>query len=64
MFENGVQWKIFGSKKNGVIGNWRRLDKGELHVLYCATNIVLLLNSGIIRWARHVACMEKEGRCI
>ena len=63
MFENGVQRKIFGSKKNGVIGNGRRLRKGELYALYCSPNIILL-NSGIIRWVGHVVCMEKEGRCI
>jgi hypothetical protein len=64
MFENGVQRKIFGSKRYDVTGDWRRLHKGELYAMYCSPKIILLLNSEIIRWAGHVACMGKEERCI
>jgi len=64
MFENAVQGKIFGSKKNDVTWDGRRLHKGKLYALYCSQNIILLLNSGIKRWAGHVACVGKEERCI
>jgi hypothetical protein len=31
MIENGMQRKIFGSKRNDVTGDWRRLHNGELY---------------------------------
>jgi len=64
MFENRVQRETFGSKRNDVTGDWRRLCNWELNALYCSPNFILLLNSGIIRWAGHVACMGKDERCI
>jgi hypothetical protein len=34
MFENSVLRRIFGSKKDEVTGEWRKLHSGELHNLY------------------------------
>jgi hypothetical protein len=31
MFENKVQRRIFGSKRDEVAGGWRRLHNEELH---------------------------------
>jgi hypothetical protein len=39
VFENGVLWRIFGSKKDEVTGQWRRLHDKELHALYSSTDI-------------------------
>jgi hypothetical protein len=33
MFENRVLWRIFGPKKDGVMGGWRKLHNEELHNL-------------------------------
>jgi hypothetical protein len=34
VFENGVLRKVFGSKKERVTGEWRKLHTAELHNLY------------------------------
>ena len=52
---------IFGPKRDGVTGEWRKLHNEELNDLYSSPNIVRLIKSRRMRWAGHVACME-EGR--
>ena len=53
--------RIFGPKRDGVTGEWRKLHNEELNDLYCSPNIVRLIKSRRMRWAGHVARME-EGR--
>ena len=60
VFENRVLRKIFGPKRDGVTGEWRKLHNEELNDLYSSPNIVRVIKSRL-RWARHVARME-EGR--
>ena len=43
VFENRVLRKIFGSKRDGVIGHWRRLHYKEIHDLYCWSSIIRLI---------------------
>ena len=40
MFENRVVGRIFGSKRDEVTGQWRKLYNEELNDLYCSTYIV------------------------
>ena len=40
-------------------GEWRRLRNEELHSLYCSPNILKVTQSRRLRWAGHVARMEK-----
>jgi hypothetical protein len=50
--------RIFGPKKDEVIGNWRKLLNEELHNLYSSSvNIIRMIMSRRIRWAGHVARM-------
>jgi hypothetical protein len=42
-----------------VAGGWRRLHNEELHNLYASPNIVRMIRSRRMRWAEHVARMEK-----
>jgi hypothetical protein len=45
---NKVLRRKFESKRDEVIGEWRRLHNGELYALYSSTNIIRVINS-IIR---------------
>ena len=55
VFENRVQRRIFGSKRDEVIGEWRKLYNEELNELYCSPNIVRVIKSRRMRWAGHIA---------
>ena len=45
-----------------MTGEWRKLHNEELNELYSSPNIVRVIKSRIIRWARHVARMgERRG---
>ena len=58
-YENRVL-RIFGPKRDGATGEWRKLHNGELIDLYSSPNIVRVIKSRIMRWAGHVARMEGE----
>jgi hypothetical protein len=53
--------KIFGPKREED-GSWRKLHNDELHNLYSSLNIVRMIKSRRMRWARPVACMGE--RCL
>jgi hypothetical protein len=55
VFENRVLRRIFGPKRDGVVGEWRKLHNEELHNLYSSPNIIRIIKSGRMRWAGHVA---------
>ena len=62
MFENRVLRRIFGAKRDGVTGGWRKLHNEELNDLYCSPNIFRVIKSRRMRWAGHVARMgERRG---
>ena len=48
---------VFGSKRDEVTGEWRKLHNKELSDLYSLTNIVRVVKSRRMRWAGHVARM-------
>jgi hypothetical protein len=53
--------RIFGSKRDEVTGEWRKLHNEELNDLYCSPNIVQVIKSRRIRWEENVERMG-EGR--
>ena len=55
VFENRVLRKVFGPKRVGVTGEWRRLHNEKLNDLYSLPNIVRVVKSRRMRWAGHVA---------
>ena len=44
VFENSVLRRIFGPKRDGVTGEWRKLHNEELNDLYSSPNIVRVIN--------------------
>ena len=60
-FENRVLKRIFGSKRDEITGEWRKIHNKELNDLY-SPNILRVIKSRRMRWAVHVARMgEKRG---
>jgi len=60
VFENMVLRRIFGPRKDEVMGEWRRLHNEELNDLYSSPNIVRVIKSRRMRCAGHVARMGEE----
>ena len=60
VFENMVLRRIFGPRRDEVMGEWRRLHNDELNDLYSSPNIVRVIKSRRMRWAGHVARMGEE----
>jgi hypothetical protein len=50
VFENRVLRRIFGPKRDGVTGAWRKL-----HNLYTSTSIIRIIKSRRMRQLGHVA---------
>ena len=62
VFENRVLKSVFGSKRDEVTGEWRKLHNEDLRDLY-SPNIVRVVKSRRMRWAGHVARMGGGERC-
>jgi hypothetical protein len=60
VFENRVLRRIFGPKRDGVTGGWRKLQDEELHNLYSSPSIIIIIKSRRMRWAEHVARMGEK----
>jgi len=59
-FQNMVLRRIFGPRRDEVMGEWRRLHNEELNDLYSSPNIVPVIKSRRMRWAGHVARIGEE----
>jgi hypothetical protein len=54
VFENKVL-RIFGPKRDEVMGGWRKLHNEELRDLYSSPSIIRIIKSRSMRWVGHVA---------
>jgi hypothetical protein len=61
VFENRVLRRIFGPKRDEIIGGWIKLHNEELHNLYSSPSIIRMSKSKRIRWTVHVAYTGKRG---
>jgi hypothetical protein len=57
VFENRFLRRIFVTKRDEVIGEWRKLHDGEFHDLYSSPNIVRVITLRRMRCVGHVAHM-------
>jgi hypothetical protein len=63
VFENRVLGRIFGPKRDEVMGQWKKLHSGELHNLYSSPAIIRQIKSRRMRSAGHVACIREGEMC-
>jgi hypothetical protein len=54
VFENWVLRRVFGLKRDKVMGGWRKLHNEELHDLYCSPSIIKIIKLRRMRWMEHV----------
>jgi hypothetical protein len=55
--------RIFGSKRDDVTVEWRKVHYEELNDLYSSLNIIWVIKTRIMRWAGHVARLGRAGVC-
>jgi hypothetical protein len=60
VFGNRVLRRIFGPKRDGVTGGWRKLHNEERHNLYFSPSIIRIIKSRRLKWAGHVAQMGEK----
>jgi hypothetical protein len=60
VFENRVFRRIFGPKRDGVMGGWRKLYNEELHNLYSSPGIIRIIKPRRMRWVGHVVRMGEK----
>jgi hypothetical protein len=60
VFENRVLRRIFGSKRDEVTGERRKLHNEELHDLYSLPSVIRIIKSRRMSWAGHVERMGKK----
>jgi hypothetical protein len=60
-FENRVLRGIFGTKRDGVTREWRKLHNEELNDLYSSPTIMRVIKSRRMRGAGHVTQMRRGG---
>jgi hypothetical protein len=50
VFENKVLRRIFGSRREEMMGGWRKPQNEELHNLYSSPSIIRMVKSRRMRW--------------
>jgi hypothetical protein len=60
VFENMVLRRIFGPKRDDIIGGLRKLHNGELNNLYSLLSVINMIESRSMRWVVHVTCIGEK----
>jgi hypothetical protein len=65
LFYNAISIeRIFGPKRDGIVGGWRKLSNVELHNLYSSPSIIRMIRSTTMRWAGYIARIGRKGMSI
>jgi hypothetical protein len=59
VFEKSALRRIFGPKRDQVLGNWIKLYNEELHNLYSSSNTIRMIKSRKKKWEVYVECMRR-----
>jgi hypothetical protein len=51
VYENRALRRIYGPKRDGVTGGWRKLYNEELHNLYSSPSKIRMIKARRMRWA-------------
>jgi hypothetical protein len=60
VFENRVLRRLFGPKRDGVTGEWRKLHNEEFRDLCSSPSIIRIIKSRRMRCTGHVARMGEK----
>jgi hypothetical protein len=60
VLENRVLRRLFGAKRDEVMGEWRKLHNEELHELYSSSSIITIIKPRRMRWVGHVTRMWEK----
>ena len=60
VFEKIALRRIFGTRRDEVMREWRRMRNEEINDLYSSPNIVRVIKWRRMRWTGHVARMGEE----
>jgi hypothetical protein len=63
VFENRVLRRIFGPKRDGVTGEWRKLYNEELHNFYSSPDIIMQIKSRRMRGRGMRHAWESREKC-
>jgi len=63
VFENRVLRRVFGSKRDELKGEWRKLHNEELSDMYSLPNIVRVVKSRRMSWAGACGAYGGRERC-
>ena len=55
--------RIFGTRRDGVTGEWRKLHNEELNDLYSSPNIERVIKSRRMRWCGACGTYGGKERC-
>jgi hypothetical protein len=60
VFENRVLRRIYGPKRDEMMGDWRKLHNEVLQNLHSSPNVIKMIKSRRMRWIEYVVRMEEN----